>query len=71
MVLELPKHESRWMTVTAEELVLKRRPYWLSLQQEHDELLGQKTVTVCVSEHNLLDVKALRKLMKRSRGGEV
>ena len=37
VVLELPADESQWMTVTREELVLRRRAYWLSLQQGHDE----------------------------------
>ena len=31
VVLELPRDESQWMTVTAEELVPRRRAYWLSL----------------------------------------
>ena len=33
VVLELPQDESQWMTVTTEELVLRRRAYWLSLQR--------------------------------------
>ena len=71
VVLELPKDESRWMTVTTEELVLRRRAYWLSLQQGHDEILGQQTVTVRIPEDNLFDVEALRTLMERSRNGEI
>ena len=71
VVLELPKYESRWMTVTAEELVLRRRAYWLSLQQGHDEVVGQQTVTVHIPEHNVFDVEALRTLMEQSRNGEI
>ena len=71
VVFELPQDESRWMTVTAEELVLRRRAYWLSLQQGHDEIVGQQTVTVHIPERNVLDVKALRVLMERSRTGEI
>ncbi len=70
VVLELPKNESQWMTVTTEELVLRRRAYWLSLQRGHDEVVGQQTVTVHVPEHNVFDVEALRTLMERSRSGE-
>ena len=29
VVLELPQDESQWMTVTTEELVLRRRAYWV------------------------------------------
>lgn len=71
MVLELPRDESLWMTVTSEELVLRRRAYWLSLQQGHDEVVGQQTVTVRIPERNVFDVEALRTLMERSRNGEI
>ena len=71
VVLELPKDESRWMTVTAEELVLRRRAYWLSLQRGHGEVDGQQTVTVRIPEHNVFDVTALRELIERSRKGEI
>ena len=70
VVLELPKDESRWMTVTTEELILRRRAYWLSLQR-HEEVVGQQTTTVRIPEGNVFDVEALRTLMERSRSGEV
>ena len=71
VVLELPKDNARWMTVTAEELVLRRRAYWLSLQQGHEEIVGQQTVTVHIPEQNVFDVETLRALMERSRKGEI
>ena len=68
VVLELPADESRWMTVTAEELALRRRAYWLSLRGFPDpDRAGQQTVTVRIPEGNLLDVDALRDLMEQSR----
>ena len=69
VVLELPRDEARWLTVTAEKLVLRRRAYWLSLQRGHDEIPGQETVTVHIPERNVFDVEALRELMERSRAG--
>ena len=36
VVLELPRNQSQWMTVTSEELVLRRRAYWLSLREGYD-----------------------------------
>ena len=70
VVLELPQHESQWMTVTAEELVLRRRAYWLSLLGR-DEVPGQQSVTVRIPEHNVFDVEALQILMEQSRNGEI
>ena len=71
VVLELPSDDALWMTVTAEELVLRRRAYWLSLQQGFPDRAGQQTVTVRIPEGNLLDVDALRDLMEQSRSGGI
>ena len=71
VVLELPKDESRWMTVTTEELILRRRAYWLSLQRGYEEVVGQQTATVRIPEDNVFDVETLRTLMGRSRSGEI
>jgi len=67
VVLELPKDKTRWMTVTSEKLILRRRAYWLSLQMGHHDMPGQKSVTVHIPEANIFDVHALRTLMERSR----
>ena len=71
VVFEMPVDESRWVTVTAEELVLRRRAYWVSLQQGSSERAGQQTVTVCIPERNVLDVEALQNLMEQSREGNI
>ncbi len=71
VVLELPRDEARWMIVTAEELALRRRACWLSLQRNHDEVTDQETVTVRVPERNLFDVETLHELMERSRAGKL
>ena len=71
VVLELPEDESRWMTVTSEELVLRRRAYWLSLPHEHEEIVDQSTVTIRIPERNVLDVETLQGLMEQSRTGEI
>ncbi len=71
VVMELPSDESRWMTVTHEDLVLRRRAYWLSLQRKHEKVVRQKTITVCIPEQNLLDVEVMRNLMERSRTGKI
>ena len=71
VVLDLPEDQSIWMTVTQEELVLRRRAYWLSIQGDHQEIRDQKTVTVRIPECNVLDVETLQDLMEKSRKGEI
>ena len=71
VVLELPQDEAQWMTVTTEELVLRRRAYWVSLQQGHEDVVRQETVTVRVPEGNMFDVATLQTLMERSRSGDI
>ena len=71
VVLELPKDELRWLTVTPESLVLRRCAYWLSLQKGHDKVVRQESVTVHIPEGNVFNVSALKDLMERSRKGEI
>ncbi len=71
VVLELPEDKARWLSVTEKALILRRRAYWLSLQRDHDEITGQKTVTVHIPERNILDVETLQRLMEQSRTGEL
>ena len=71
VVLDLPQDEAQWMTVTTEELVLRRRAYWVSLQQGHEEVVRQETVTVRIPEGNVFDVATLQTLMERSRTGDI
>ena len=71
VVLDLPQDEAQWMTVTTEELVLRRRAYWLSLQRGHEEVERQETVTVRIPERNVFDVATLQTLMERSRNGDI
>ena len=70
MVLDLPQDEAQWMTVTTEELVLRRRAYWVSLQQGHEEV-RQEAITVRIPEGNVFDVATLQTLMERSRSGDI
>ena len=70
VVLDLPPEEAQWMTVTTEELVLRRRAYWMSLQG-HEEVVRQETVTVRIPEGNVFDVATLQTLMERSRSGDI
>lgn len=71
VVLDLPKDESRWMTVTDEELVLRHRAYWLSLQSGFDDVGDQVSVTVSIPDSQQLNVESLRLLMAQARSGQI
>ena len=68
VVLDLPRDSSQWVTITADELVLRHRAYWMNLRG-----LGatdnKSSVTVRIPRRNLFNVENLRALMDQSRGG--
>ena len=70
VVLDLPREEKRWITITADELVLRRRAYWLSLKG-CEATDNRSSVTVRIPEGNVFDVDNLRTLMDQSRRGAV
>ena len=70
VVLDLPREESEWMTISDQELKLRRRAYWLDLLGE-DETENQYSITVRIPESNVFDVGSLRALMEQSRGGRI
>ncbi|MCY3627486.1 MAG: DUF4365 domain-containing protein [Gammaproteobacteria bacterium] len=47
VVLDMPE-EDKWMTVTDQKLILRRRAYWLSLQNKKHKQTEQKTTTVYI-----------------------
>ena len=70
VVLDLPKDERRWMTITTDELVLRHRAYWLNLKG-WDETVNQTSVTVQIPEQNIFNVENLQALMEQSRQGSI
>ena len=70
VVLDLPRERDRWMTVTAEELVLRRRAYWLNLRGL-EATPNQGSVTVRIPADNVFNVENLHRLMEQSRTGRV
>jgi len=65
VVLELPEDEPQWMTIADEELVLRHRAYWFSLQRDHED------VTVHIPKDNILNVGTIQNLIEKSRMGEI
>lgn len=70
VVLDLPRDQSQWMTITPDELVLRRSAYWMSLRG-YGESANQTSVTVYIPENQLFDVDGLRRLMEQSRNRNV
>ena len=70
VVLDLPKTEGQWITITERELVLRRRSYWLNLKG-HEETENQSSVTVRIMMENVFDIETLRDLMDQSRQGTI
>lgn len=70
VVLDLPKDERQWMTITENELILKHRAYWLNLKG-YEETVNRSSVTVRIPRENLFDVEALQTLMGQSRKGRI
>ena len=70
VVLDLPRDQEQWMTVTTNELVLRHRAFWANLSGR-DETENVDSITVPIPEQNLFDVPALRALMEESRSGRI
>ena len=70
VVLALPTERGDWMTITEQELVLRRCAFWLSLAG-YEEKPNRSSVTVQIPPVNRFDVEGLHALMGLSRGGRI
>ena len=69
VVLDMPKAEEDWITITTEELVLRRCAYWLNLHGASPTTANMPTVHIPKSQ--VFDVAALQILMEESRKGSL
>lgn len=70
VVLDLPGDESRWVSISAEELVMRRCAYWANIKG-FPETTNKETVTVAIKKQNRFDIESLRELMDRARTGAI
>ncbi len=70
VVLDLPREKSKWMSITENELVLRRRAFWVNLKGQ-PESTNRTSVTISISEDNLFTVESLKDLMEQSRTGGI
>ena len=69
IVLDMPRAESEWITIAADELVLRRCAYWLNLHGSQQASAAQPTVYIPKSQ--VFDVPGLQGLMEQSRNGSL
>ena len=69
VVLSLPASEDDWLTVSADELVIRRCAYYISLLGR-PESINRYTERVRLPAENRFDPDALRVLLERSRRGD-
>lgn len=70
VVLSLPADESEWLSVTAEQLILRRCAFWANLTGL-PETVNKDSDTVSILEKNLFDVEGLKALMKDASNGAI
>jgi hypothetical protein len=70
VVLDLPKNENEWLSVSPEQLIMRRSAYWHSLSGEA-ETKNKETVTISIQCIRRFDVQALKALMEKARNGVI
>lgn len=70
VVLKLPPEKEEWLSVSSDQLILKRCAHWASLRGL-PETDNATSVTVDLPEANRFDVAALTALMVQSRTGKI
>jgi hypothetical protein len=70
VVLELPKVPTDWLSVSSEQLVMRRCAFWMSLLGS-PEVENKESVTIRIGAHKRFDVDGLSALMARARTGVV
>lgn len=70
VVLSLPTKEAEWLSVTADQLIMRRCAFWASLAN-FPETQNKETVTISLHNNNRFDVDALKALMERARTGGI
>lgn len=69
VVLYMPRVEGEWITITTDELVLRRCAYWLNLHGVPQTTANRPTVHIPKSQ--VFDVPGLQRLMEQSRNGSL
>jgi hypothetical protein len=69
VVMDLPRSEDEWVSITTEELVMRHCAYWLSLKDA--PATNRTAPTVRIPKSHVFDVPGIRQLMEQSRDGSL
>ena len=70
VVLDLPRDQQQWMSVTSSELIIRHRAYWANLSGRA-ETQNDSSITVPIPTQNVFNVPNLQALMEQSRIGRI
>jgi Domain of unknown function (DUF4365) len=70
VILDLPKSEKEWLTVSPQELIMRRCAYWHSLTGS-PETTNKESVTISIQYARRFDVEGLKALMGQARSGVI
>lgn len=70
VVLALPADETEWLSVTPEQLILRRCAFWASFAG-FSETQNKESVTIEIRSQNMFDIEGLRTLMAQARSGTI
>lgn len=70
VLLALPSEESEWLSVSTEQLILRRCAFWVNLLG-FPEITNDTNVTISVHDINRFDIDGLKALMNRARTGVI
>lgn len=68
IVLDLPRDSARWLEISDDALLLRRRAYWASLAGAPPRP-GRQTITIDIPAGNRLDLATLNALMDGDMSG--
>lgn len=70
ILLVLPEDEAQWLSQSAEQLILRRCAYWLSLAGA-EPTTNQATVRVSIPRASVFSVEAIRALIEAAKEGNL
>lgn len=70
VVLALPATEADWLSVTAEQLIMRRCAFWASLAG-FPETQNNESFTISIQNNKWFNVDSLRELMELARRGAI
>ena len=71
IVLRLPRNPDDWLSIDAEQMILRHCAYWTNLNGAAEIESGRDSKSVWLPKVQRFDVAALQRLMEQSRSGKL